>query len=314
MSTSAKSSKRHVRVLKFGGSSVGDPSAIRRVVDVIGKSARRQRVIVVVSALSQVTNTLEKILQENMVDRTALLLGLYRRHIDTAAQLLSSSELTRYRIALGEQLASIIPSLRRVAQRVQTHFDEESIRAAGERFSVPLIAASLRESGFSAEPVDGSSLISVGETTDTPVDLGRTNDQIQSWYQSLPTDQIPIVTGFIGSSRCGNTVTLGRGGSDFTAALIASALKAELMERWTDVDGLYTNDPNGDRQASRYTVLRMEEAEMLNSANRLGMHLHTLTPLMASRVPLRVRSIHSSGAGTLVIPTDDVRHKKTISC
>jgi len=97
-------------------------------------------------------------------------------------------------------------------------------------------------------------------------------------------------------------VTLGRGGSDFTASLLASALNANLLERWTDVDGLFSGDPKESGEAEKYEVLRMKDAEILNHANKLGMHEHTITPLLASRTPLRVRSLLSQGAGTLVIP------------
>jgi aspartate kinase len=302
-------SKPHsIRVLKFGGSSVGRPESIRRVVEVVGKSARKRRVIVVASALSEVTNILEQILADGQTDRTALLLGLYRRHIQTARQLLSDLEFRTYRNALSAKLSATIPARRRLQQNVHKRFDMELILAAGERFSVPLIAAALREEGFTAVPVDGAELIRMSTSSDGSVDLERTAVQIKAWYESIPGDRIPIVTGFIGASDCGNTVTLGRGGSDFTAALLSSALDAELMERWTDVDGLFTSDPNRDLDASRYNVLSMDDADLLNRADRLGMHRHTLTPLIASRIPLRVRSIHSTGPGTLVIPTSQPSH------
>ena len=296
-----------VRVLKFGGSSVGDAQSIRRVAEIVRKATRRRRIIVVVSALARVTNTLEQIILDRRTDRAALLLTLYRRHVDTARELLSPDELARYRSSLGDQLAVILPSLRRLRRGEQTRFDEEAVLAAGERFSVPLVAACLRDSGLDAVPVDGATLIrkAVDECdSETPgVDGRRTDDLIRSWYAELPSDRVPVVSGYVASSDCGHTVTLGRGGSDYSASLIASALGADLLERWTSVDGLYTGDPGTDRFAARYRLLRLDDAEVLNRSGGLGMHRHTIAPLISSRIPLRVRSFDSTDPGTLVIPS-----------
>ena len=305
MSTSTESIPLPVRVLKFGGSSVADPDAIRRVIDIIERSATKNRVVVVVSALARVTNTLDAMLRDPETDQTKELLNLYGRHVDTARELLSESELENYRVTLGNHLSTIIPALRRVNQHVNTHFDAERILAAGERFSVPLVAAALRTAGLQSRAVDAASLIRVESVSVSDVDHEKTTDQIRRWYQTLQPIEIPVVTGFIAGAPCGRTVTLGRGGSDFTAALLASALNADLLERWTDVDGLFSADPNGSEAGRKYEVLRMEDAEMLNNANRLGMHEHTISPLLTSRIPLRVRSLQSKGAGTLVVPTPE---------
>ncbi len=302
-----------VRVLKFGGSSVGDPDAIRRVVEIIKKSARLYRPIVVVSALASVTNALETLLRNQQQDRTALLIDLYRRHMETARQLLSSSALVSYRSALGDELASIMPALRRINQRMHTRFDHERILAAGERFSAPLIAAVLQDAGYAARPIDAATLIRVSDVEDADVELTTTYGLIRTWYERTSIDEIPVVTGFIAAAPCGRTVTLGRGGSDFTAALIASALGANLLERWTDVDGLFSEDPNCSTDARQFQVLRMEDAEILCSASRLGMHRHTLTPLLSSRIPLRVRSLKTGGAGTLVIPSSQNLPERQLS-
>lgn len=300
--SSSNPHSKPIRVLKFGGSSVGNPDAIRRVVEIIKTCARRHRTIVVVSALSSVTNTLETILHDQQQDRSALLVGLYRRHMETAGQLLCPSALVSYRRTLSKELASIVPALRRVSQNMHTRFDSERILAAGERFSVPLIAAVLQDAGYASMPIDAAALIRVRDVDDAEVEWSTTYELIRTWYERTSNDEIPVVTGFIGAAPCGRTVTLGRGGSDFTAALIASALGANLLERWTDVDGLFSEDPNCSADAKQFHVLHMEDAEILCSASRLGMHPQALTPLLASRIPLRVRSLDTGGAGTLVVP------------
>ena len=302
MSTLTESRPLPVRVLKFGGSSVGDPGAICRVIDIVQTSATKNRVVVVVSALARVTNTLDAMLRDPAPDRAKELLNLYRRHVDSARELLSEAELETYRATLGNHLSNIIPALRRVNQHASTHLDAAHILAAGERFSVPLVAAALRTAGLNSRSVDARSLIRVDSVSESDVDHKKSYDQIRRWYKTLQPGEIPIVAGFIAGAPCGRTVTLGRGGSDFTASLLASALNANLLERWTDVDGLFSADPKESGKAEKYEVLRMEDAEILNHANKLGMHEHTITPLLASRSPLRVRSLLSQGAGTLVIP------------
>lgn len=303
MSELIESNQLPIRVLKFGGSSVGDPEAIRQVLNVVQHAATKNRVIVVVSALAQVTNTLDAMVNNREADRTTELLNLYRRHVETANALLSEPAANDYRAVLSNRLSSIIPSLRRVNQNIHTHFDSENILAAGERFSVPLIAAVLRDAGLQSRVSDAVSLIRVDKLRGPKVDHEKTYQQIRNWYQTLQAGEIPVVTGFIAGAPCGRTVTLGRGGSDFSASLLASALEADLLERWTDVDGLYSEDPNTSSDARKYDVLRMEDAHSLNSAKLLGMHEHTIQPLLASRTPLRVRSLRTGGSGTLVLPS-----------
>ncbi len=314
MNTTVLHSSLPIRVLKFGGSSIGVAESIERVVNIVRTTAGKSRPVVVVSALSHVTNTLESLLNNPSGDRTTLLLGLYRRHIQTAEKLLSTTSMRPYRAILGRELGSIVPALRRVTQRVETLFDTEAILAVGERFSVPLISAALRYAGMKSEAVDAVNLVRIEDVDSRRVNPEETAEQIRKWHHSLETDVIPVITGFIGAASCGRTVTLGRGGSDLTAALIAGALNADLMERWTDVDGLYSADPNRCPGARKYDILCMEDAEILNSANRLGMHRHTIAPLLATRTPLRVRSLANGGSGTLVIPSERRGAKRLSSC
>jgi len=292
-----------LRVLKFGGSSVGSADAIKQVVRIVMETSQRRRVVVVVSALARVTNLLEAIVEKGAGDPITHLITLYRRHVETAQTLLSEPYLSSYKNILGRELSAVIPAIRRVRQDAAADFDADTILAAGERFSAPLIAAALTQTGRTSTPVDASELIHVSGAPDRQINDGQTIDRVRSWYSNLNSTVVPVVTGFIGSAPCGGTVTLGRGGSDFTAALLASALGAEVLERWTDVDGLYTADPEIDPSAKKYNVLRMEDAAFLNRADRLGMHRHTLEPLLRSCTPLHVKSFTQPGSGTLIIPT-----------
>jgi aspartate kinase len=117
-----------------------------------------------------------------------------------------------------------------------------------------------------------------------------------------------VVTGFIGSTADGRTTTLGRGGSDYSAALLAHSLAAEVMERWTDVDGIYTADPRADRSAQRLACIVLEEARAWNQAGRLGMHRKALDPLVTAGIPVRVRSTAApEKSGTWIVPSSEDR-------
>jgi len=293
---------QQIRVLKFGGSSVGTPASIRQVVQVVLAASRSRRIIVVVSALADVTDLLEEIVDLRSGETVSHLLVLYRRHLQTAKELLSGKYLAAYRSVLSREFAFVVPSIRRIRERVSSRFDPENVLAAGERFSAPLIAAALAEAGLASTHVDASRLIRVSEPGLREVDQHITRDHIQRWFSRLPINEIPVVTGYIGSAECGNTVTLGRGGSDLTAALLAASLSAEVLERWTDVDGLYTADPESDPTARKYDILPMDDAVSLNRAEKLGMHKHTLEPLISSHTPMHVKSFTRPGSGTLIIP------------
>jgi len=322
-------SEKQFRVLKFGGTSVGSSRAIRRTADVVERSLKECRPVLVVSALATVTDTLEGLIDSNDAERSRAtadkqsdtdvstatddcaattddyahtlkqLIGL---HIRTASELLSPRSLPSYERIVRYEVGLVIPPLRRLVARIGTRFDREQIRATGERLSTPLVASFLADRGLDARSVDASSLVRMNADNRT-VDSHQTTVFIQSWATTLSASLISVITGFIGGTACGNTLTLGRGGSDFTAALLASALGADRMERWTDVDGIFTSDPRSNPSAKLVNVMRMEDAALLNSANRLGMHRHTLEPLLTTRTPLRVRSLRGTGLGTLVIPS-----------
>ena len=271
---------RKIRVLKFGGTSVGTPKSITDVVDVVLRTTRERRVVVVVSALASVTDRLEKIIDNGADEALKHLISLYSLHLETARSLLPRPILKSYRATLGKEFASVVPPIRRILQNVASLFDAETVLAAGERFSAPLVSAALRHAGLISSHVDASRLIRVRDIGSRQVDTSKTSQRIRTWYAQVSDNSIPVVTGFIGSSSCGRTVTLGRGGSDFSAALIASSLSAEVLERWTNVDGLYTDDPGRCPDAKKIDRLSLEHAAALNKSEQLGMHRHTLEPLI----------------------------------
>ena len=294
-----------LKVLKFGGTSVGSADRVRRVVEIVRQAARRYRVVVVTSAASGVTNTLvsalEAMRQETIMPEM-LAEGLWARYHVLATGVLRSESLRLYEDMLQtwsdeiKRLAGITPVTQALADQVL---------ALGERLAAPLIALALRDAGLSAVPQDAASLVRTDDTFGAAlVDVSETYRQVRAWHTRLPASTVPVVTGFIGATRAGETTTLGRGGSDYSAALLAAALRAAVLERWTDVDGLYTDDPYKNQQAHRLTRIRLEEAWAWNHAGCLGMHRKALDPLVEAEVPVHVRATTTpEGPGTWILPS-----------
>jgi aspartate kinase len=175
---------------------------------------------------------------------------------------------------------------------------------------VPLLAGTLAAAGHRSRAVDAAALIRTDTTHGAAtVDWPSTRTQIQQWRAQWTTEYIPVVTGFIGSTKDGVTTTLGRGGSDYSAALLARGLEADRLERWTDVDGLYSQDPAKNEEAQRLSQIRMEKARAWAKEGRLGLHPRTLDPLATAGIPLHVRCTHRPEApGTRVVPASSSAH------
>lgn len=296
-----------LKVLKFGGTSVGSVDKIRRVVNIINDTAKTHRVVVVLSAASGVTDQLIEWLDTTDGDSLpphTLVDALAVRHREMASQLLTQAYFETYNTLITFRLAVMQKHLKHVEATGITPQIRDEIIATGERLSAPLLSLALRDIGLQAFDYDAALIIKTDDTHgDAQVDIDRTQAQIRRWYQRTSVSIMPIVTGFIGATPTGRTTTLGRSGSDYTAALLASALRADAMERWTDVDGLYTDDPRKNKNAKRLSRIVLKEAVAWNRAGRLGMHRKALDPLVAANVPVFIRSTaQSDEPGTVILP------------
>lgn len=170
--------------------------------------------------------------------------------------------------------------------------------------SVPMVTLALRDRGLYAPHCEATKLVVTDATYgEANVRLDLTRFRMRRWYRTLSPDAVPVVAGFIGATEDGTTTTLGFEGSDYSAALVAQILEAKCLTRYTDVDGLYTEDPRTSTSAQRLDRLSMEEAFALTESGRLGMHPKTLRPLSEANIPMQVRSIECpDGQGTQIIP------------
>jgi aspartate kinase len=298
---------RPIKVMKFGGTSVGAAERLRRIVEIVQGSVLTHRVVVVASAANGVTDLLVSAWDaagKGESDPDALYDALYNRYYALASEILSPAGVSTYEPALRQVLSALVEIFEGMKLEGQLPPFRDALLAVGERASVPLVAQAIHEAGVEAEPFDAAVLIRTDDHHgQANVDLERTSQQVRRWFQKLAPGSVAVVTGFIGGTANGAVTTLGRGGSDYSAALFASALKAEVLERWTDVDGIYTDDPRKNQNARRLACIVLEEAWSWNQAGKLGMHRKALDPLVVAGIAVHVRCTATPDhPGTLILP------------
>ena len=300
-------------MLKFGGTSVGSQERFKNAVGIVKQYVDdKEPVVVVVSALNGVTDRLDAVtagdacLPPHEID--ALISWLLTRHRLHAAAVLSLHSQRVFDTILQEHLAEV-DGLLRVRHSTGYPADvRDSLLASGERLAMHVFAYALADAGVASSAKDASELVRTDHTFGKAnVCLNTTYQLMCTWYESVDHHQVPIITGFIGSTEQGATTTLGRGGSDYSASLVATALGAKRLERWTDIDGVYTSDPRTDRKARKLSCIVMQDAVAWNHAGKIGLHRKALDPLFEARIPMQVRSIDfPEDAGTQILPQQDI--------
>jgi aspartate kinase len=296
-------------VMKFGGTSVQDAAAIGEALDII-KGRLSRKPVVVVSAMARVTDALLRVsklaAERRFGDVVPALVELHRRHDETARKLLPEGKLlSETQFVIGqlfeelENLARSVATLGELTPRTQ-----DAIASFGERLSSILVAAALREKGVDAELVDSREfIITDNHFTSAAPDMSETERRTrEGLLLLLDAEKVPVAQGFIGSTIEGITTTIGRGGSDYSAALIGAALDAESIEIWTDVDGLMTADPRVVTDAKRIRVISFDEAAELSYFGAKVLHPNTVQPAIERRIPVHIYNTHNpSGEGTLIV-------------
>src|ERR1700683_408665 len=244
-------------VMKVGGTSVEDARAIERVAAIV-KGRLEQRPVVVVSAMAKVTDTLLTMARAAGAGerKTALKLcrSLQERHYNTASELLGTALFTDFHSELGSDFEGLDELLRGISAVGElTPRTTDHVAAFGEILSSKIVAAA-----FSAHRLNGMHFDSPGIlVTDSSYmeavpQTDETNERLHNKVQPLlDVGKVPVMGGFIGANRAGITTTIGRGGSDFSAAVVGAGLGAERIEIWTDVDGILTTDPRICPEARR---------------------------------------------------------------
>ncbi len=283
-----------MRVLKFGGSSVAKPERIEGIVEILkGYYSQGEKFTVVFSALGGVTDLLIKMssLAAKGDKSYDLLFNQFsKRHMDSAKALVSPELLPSVLAELAENhetLKSLLHGIFLVREASRRTLDY--VLSFGERNSCYLIAKVLQTAGINAAYLDARKIIKTDKNfSGAKVDFDLTYKKIKAYYQEHP--EVQVVTGFIGAARGGLTTTLGRGGSDYTASLLAAGLEAKQIEIWTDVDGVLTADPRKVKKAFTIPSMTYAEAMEMSHFGAKVIYPPTLQPALQKNIPISIKN------------------------
>ncbi|MFI5128650.1 MAG: bifunctional aspartate kinase/homoserine dehydrogenase I [Chitinophagales bacterium] len=294
-----------MQVLKFGGTSVANAENISKVTEIVRKSIQKDKTVVVVSALGGITDMLLKaaaLAADGEESYKEELSQIEQRHLDTVKQLIPVSQqspmLSLVKAACNEieDICNGIFLLGELTAR-----SKDRIGSYGEWISSQIIAAK-----FKAERIDNvwkdarDLVVTNSNFSAAEVDFDSTNKKIKDFF-STQNSSLFILPGFIASDKNGITTTLGRGGSDYTAAIIASALNANSLEIWTDVSGMMTADPRLTSNARIIPHISYQEAMELSHFGAKVIYPPTIQPVMNQNIPVRIKNTFAADdEGTLI--------------
>ena len=308
---------KQLLVMKFGGTSMGSAERMQVATRIISAESARRPVVVVVSAMSKVTDLLlETLRRAELGDRQVVdanLRKLLDRHMQACDELLGFAESAGYRAAAAEAIQSLVSEFQRIANGVLMLGErpprsvDEAI-AIGERLSSALLSYYLAATGVPAQSINGADVIvtdAVFGSASPIMDLTAKRGA-ERLLPLLEKQVVPVVTGFNGATQDGRPTTLGRGGSDFSAAILAAALDASELWIWTDVDGIMSADP---RLVENVTVLNevtyAEAAELAYNGAKI-LHPRTLAPLVEKQIPVWSKnSFDLTKPGTRIVASLD---------
>ncbi|WP_149276350.1 bifunctional aspartate kinase/homoserine dehydrogenase I [Pareuzebyella sediminis] len=302
-----------MKVLKFGGTSVANANTIFSVKDIVAQTAA-DKIIVVVSAFGGITDLLlQGARQAAQQDETykSVLQEIEDRHLSTAKELIAinaqSKVLSKVKSELNT-LETLLDGAYLIGEITPKLSDK--IVSYGELLSSYIISEYLIQENLDARQVDSRTIIKTDDINGrATVDFKLTNDNCVHFFSEVP-QSIVVMPGFIASSKNGNSTTLGRGGSDYTAAIIAAALDAEVLEIWTDVSGMYTANPKLVKQAKAIPHISFEEAMELSHFGAKVLYPPTIQPVLAKGISIHIKNtFQAEDAGTLITKSKNEKGK-----
>ena len=297
-------------VQKFGGTSVADPEAIRRLIEIVRAARTRDArgPAVVVSAMSRVTDGLLGVADSAGASHLAEALSktqlIRERHIATARELVSGPALDPLVSQINAELDDLTDVIKALAVlREVSPRTLDVVAAIGELLSSRIIAAALTSAGVDAEWVDARQVIVTNNEHTRATPLGKeTNARLRSIVGPiLDSGRVAVLGGFVGATLAGHTTTLGRGGSDYSGALVGAGVEASEIQIWTDVDGMLSADPRVIKRAKLVDHLSFAEAAELAYFGAKVLHPSTILPAVEQNIPVRIlNSLKPAAAGTLI--------------
>lgn len=314
--------------MKFGGTSVGDVAAFERVFHIVSTQIER-RPVVVVSAMTKVTDALlaafETAKKGDFAAAIASLEPHFERHVEVSKHYIPEGTSNLFDAELQFARDELSDLLMRTSRRsLPLSMLKDAIVSYGEQLSSRLLAEILKAKGVNARQFDSRRLVVTDDEFGAAQPIWEeTRDLVRLDLQpSIDSGEVPVMGGFIAANRAGETTTLGRGGSDYSAALVAASLDAGELQIWTDVTGVMTCDPRICGDARTIPVLSYEEAAELAYFGAKVLHPKTIKPAVDHGIPVRVcNTFEPDQVGTMVLDQSgeapskikSIAHKKNIT-
>ena len=292
-----------MKVLKFGGSSVANTENIKQVLDIVAKTSKDNKVAVIVSAFGKSTNNLIAGANASLKDITAakeILKAIKDIHFQVIEDLVHKNK-----TEVVAEISSLFTRLNSIYEGIfllQELSDKTLAKVCsfGERLSSYIIANAAKETLNATHKDSRDLIITNNEYLNAQVNFKATNKNITSFFEENK-HQVTLLGGFISSNIDGETTTLGRGGSDFTAAIYAAALNADELQIWTDVSGMYTANPRVVKQAYPISEISYEEAMELSHFGAKVLYPPTIQPALRKEIAIRIKNtFEPESAGTLI--------------
>jgi len=314
--------------MKFGGTSVGDVAAFERVLHIVSSQIER-RPVIVVSAMTKVTDALltafDTAKKGEFAEALKSLEPHFDRHVDVVRHFIPDGTSNLFDTELQFARDELSDLLTRTSRRsLPLSMLKDAVVSYGEQLSSRLLAEVLKAKGVNARQFDSRRLVVTDDEFGAAQPMWEeTRDLMRVDLQpSIDKDEVPVMGGFIAGNRAGETTTLGRGGSDYSAALVAASLDASELQIWTDVTGVMTCDPRICSEARTVPVLSYEEAAELAYFGAKVLHPKTIKPAVDHGIPVRVcNTFEPEAVGTMVLEESgelpsrikSIAHKKNIT-
>ena len=293
-----------MKIMKFGGTSVAHASNINKVIDIISDSLKSQeKIVVVVSALGGITDNL--IMLANLASKKDLkyktiFQAICGRHDQVIKELIDSENKKRVSQEINKKYSELEEIVNNIflARNLSPSF-LDIVMSFGEQLSSFIIGEAIKSRGIPCEFVDSRTVVKTDDNFGSAnVDLEKSYKLMSNCLKGTP---LSIMGGFIGSTENGETTTLSRGGSDYTASLVGAALDASVIEIWTDVDGIMTEDPKKMKNALLIPEITYEKAEEMAYNGAKVIHPKTIRPAVLKNIPIYVKNtFNPSGSGTRI--------------
>jgi len=307
-------------VMKFGGTSVATGKNIRHVAKLIANNRSEDCVVVaVVSALEGITNQLIQAAEEAKKGNREYIRDfkqeILEKHLTTAKEAIEDKQLEdeteQVLKARAGELEQVLTGIVFVGEL--TPKSRDNVLSFGERLSAPIVSGALKDLGLSSQHLTGgeAGIVTDSNFGEAGLLMNFTKYQVKKKIEPLlKKGTIPVITGFIAATQNGETTTLGRGGSDYTATIVGAALAADEVWIWTDVDGLMTSDPKIVPSAKTIHELSFQEATELTIFGAKAMHPRALEPARKEGIPVRIRNVFNpENPGTLIAKEQKIKPK-----